>query len=819
MILTVRDDAGMIEPSLLARWLRVFRTALAFLALTLPVHPSAPVPFTAAEKSWLAQHPRIRIGVMDGWPPMNFLDSRGVPQGIGADYAAALNLRLNGALELVPAPFPENYQRVLDGHLNGLMDISQRPDREVLFAFTKPYIVIPHVIVGRSNGPYFASEADLGGKTVAIERGFHNVVYFRKQFPNVRVQEYPSTSDSLDAVSRGEVDAYAGNRAVAVYLVEKELLNNLKLMGKLMEPNSALRFGTRKDNPLLASILDKCLASLTLDEVHAIQKRWVQADGSEPGLTESEREWLKAHPVIRVGIDPDGAPIAFRDAHGVAAGIALDVLEQLRSQLGVQFTIAPGRPEESRSGEVDLLPSLVRTEEREASLAFSDAYLTLPIGIFTRRSAPYLSSLRELSGKKIAIARGQGIDALLQAKRIELRLVPADSTAEALDLVEVGHADAYVGCTMSASYYLDQRGFTDLKLSAEIPERQEQRIAVRKDWPELVPILNKALRTITPAERASILAKASQLGHEPRMDYALIWKIVAVALAAIALVGIWNWRLGKEVVVRKAAEASLQGHQERLEQLLDERSHTAQDLQEAKERAEAADRIKSAFLATMSHELRTPLNSIIGFTGILLQGLVGPLNDEQKKQLGMVRNSSTHLLELINDVLDISKIEAGQLEVALEPFDLRASLEKVAHTLRPLAERRGLRLDLEVDPKVDTLVSDRRRVEQILLNLAGNAIKFTEEGGVSLGCRIAGAEVTFQVRDTGIGIRPEDLSSLFQPFRQVDSGLTRNYEGTGLGLSICKRLVDLLGGSIEVESMPGTGSTFAFHLPLKGGRP
>ena len=240
------------------------------------------------------------------------------------------------------------------------------------------------------------------------------------------------------------------------------------------------------------------------------------------------------------------------------------------------------------------------------------------------------------------------------------------------------------------------------------------------------------------------------------------------------------------------------------------------DLQEAKERAEAADRIKSAFLATMSHELRTPLNSIIGFTGILLQGLVGPLNDEQKKQLGMVRDSSTHLLELINDVLDISKIEAGQLEVALDPFDLRASLERVARTLRPLAELRGLNLVLEVDSMVGMLVSDRRRVEQILLNLAGNAIKFTDKGTVCLNCRIQRTEVVFQISDTGIGIRPEDLRLLFHPFRQVDSGTSRKYEGTGLGLSICKRLIELLGGQIEVESTPGVGSTFTFHLPLKG---
>jgi len=241
-------------------------------------------------------------------------------------------------------------------------------------------------------------------------------------------------------------------------------------------------------------------------------------------------------------------------------------------------------------------------------------------------------------------------------------------------------------------------------------------------------------------------------------------------------------------------------------------SRTA-DLQEAKERAEAADRIKSAFLATMSHELRTPLNSIIGFTGILLQGLVGPLNDEQKKQLGMVRDSSVHLLELINDVLDISKIEAGQLEVASESFDLRDSLQKVVRHLGTQAAKKGLALELEMDPGVGDITSDRRRVEQVLLNLAGNAIKFTEQGRVGIHCLDAGGEVRVEVRDTGIGIRAEDLPALFTPFKQIDSGLTRKYDGTGLGLSICKRLIELMGGRIWAESAPGKGSTFIFMLP------
>jgi hypothetical protein len=240
------------------------------------------------------------------------------------------------------------------------------------------------------------------------------------------------------------------------------------------------------------------------------------------------------------------------------------------------------------------------------------------------------------------------------------------------------------------------------------------------------------------------------------------------------------------------------------------------ELMQAKEHAEAADKMKSAFLATMSHELRTPLNSIIGFTGILLQGLVGPLNDEQRKQLQMVRTSANHLLSLISDVLDISKIEAGQLQISRETFDLRATIAKLVPTLRPVIEMKGLKLTVDIAPEVGALYSDARRVEQVILNLLSNAVKFTEAGSISVSCTLAGENYLLRVADTGIGIKKEHLDEMFSPFRQIDTGVNRKYEGTGLGLFICKKLLELLGGEIRVESEWQRGTTFIVSIPVKG---
>ncbi|MDD1720222.1 MAG: ATP-binding protein [Methanoregulaceae archaeon] len=313
----------------------------------------------------------------------------------------------------------------------------------------------------------------------------------------------------------------------------------------------------------------------------------------------------------------------------------------------------------------------------------------------------------------------------------------------------------------------------------------------------------RPLTSLTEVSRK--IAETGDLDQE--IETGSTGEIGVLARSFRAMVG----KIHSEELGRKQALADLADHRDHLEEIVAERTR---ELAKAKEEAESADRLKSAFLATMSHELRTPLNSIIGFSGILLQEMAGPLNEEQKKQLGMVSDSSEHLLALINDVLDLSKIEAGQLQLANELFDMRVSIEKVIRTVRPLVERKSLSIMTEITPDVGAVRGDSRRVEQVLLNLLSNAIKFTGQGQIGVRCSRQGAMISVRVSDTGIGIRSEDLDKLFRPFSQLETGLTRHYEGTGLGLSISKRLVEMMGGTIRVESEQGKGSVFEFTIPV-----
>jgi PAS domain S-box-containing protein len=279
-------------------------------------------------------------------------------------------------------------------------------------------------------------------------------------------------------------------------------------------------------------------------------------------------------------------------------------------------------------------------------------------------------------------------------------------------------------------------------------------------------------------------------------------------LAAQVSVGLQNALLHQRV---KAHAADLERCVEQRTTMLREAN---EDLVKAVEHAQSADRAKSAFLSAMSHELRTPLNSVIGFTGALLGGLAGKLQPQQEEPLRIVQRNGRHLLDLINDVLDLSKIEAAEMRMAAQPFDLVQTLRESLESLAPAATTKGLALRHAFAVDTLLLTGDRRRVAQILLNLLSNAVKFTETGTVTLSLSLEGPQARIAVQDTGPGISALDLPRLFREFEQLDAGLARRNEGTGLGLALSRRLAQLMNGDIVVASQPARGSTFTLLLPL-----
>lgn len=253
----------------------------------------------------------------------------------------------------------------------------------------------------------------------------------------------------------------------------------------------------------------------------------------------------------------------------------------------------------------------------------------------------------------------------------------------------------------------------------------------------------------------------------------------------------------------------------RIKQAEDEIRQQKNELEVINKKLESADKLKSIFLASMSHELRTPLNSIIGFTGLLQMEIVGEINEAQRGQLERVKRNGNHLLELINDVLDISKIEAGKIDLAITGFDIVDLITDLTKSIALEVSGKGLEFQVNVPDTAVMIRNDRRRVQQIITNFLSNALKFTDKGSINLDLLIENTEeITVVIKDTGIGIKNDDMERLFEPFQQINSDFTKSYKGTGLGLYLSKQLASIIGGRIQFESFYEKGSQFSLILPV-----
>jgi signal transduction histidine kinase len=238
-------------------------------------------------------------------------------------------------------------------------------------------------------------------------------------------------------------------------------------------------------------------------------------------------------------------------------------------------------------------------------------------------------------------------------------------------------------------------------------------------------------------------------------------------------------------------------------------------LQWSSRELQKANRLKSEFLASMSHELRTPLNAIMGYAALLADRIYGDVNDRQEEGLRRIHVSAQHLLALINDILDLAKIEAGKMPLHVAPVSIAPVIAEISQQIEPTVRRKKLKFTTDMPNDLPVMKNDETKIKQVLLNLVSNAVKFTHTGGVVIRVRVEGEMLRLDIEDSGIGIRSEDLEAIWEDFRQVDQSRTREFGGTGLGLSITRKLIQALGGAVRVESEYGKGSTFSVTLPLQ----
>jgi len=521
-----------------------------------------PLELTAEQKEWLDAHPKIKVGAMNDWPPLNFLNLSGGADGFGVALISALNQRLGGRLVLSHGDWPTLYNGVIAKQLDVVMDITPKPYRQQYFNFTKPYLNIPHVIVARTDQGDAVDEQSLKGSTIALEEGFGNVNHYRDNFPDIDVKTYKNTSLALGAVARGEADAYIGNRAVAQYLMRNELLSNLKVYGRAEKIGAVLALGVRKDWEILASILDVALNSISEIEKHAILDDLIKRNtavfdnNTLARLTNEERKWLDDHQVIRLASDVNWPPFEYFDESGRYRGVASDYIRLIERKLGVTFIESPQNPwheivDKVKHRELDMFSLAMETPQRSEYALFTQPYVSNAMVVVTKNNIEFVPGVDGLFGKTIALESGYASLDLISHHYPELKTRTYTNSERALTAVARGEAFAYIGNIATTSYIIQENGLTNLRVSGEIPLRFELSMGVRNDWPELVSILNKALSSITAQERATIFSKWVKLQQvEKQLPWIGIFIFIAIAILIILVVLYWNYILNRTVKER-----------------------------------------------------------------------------------------------------------------------------------------------------------------------------------------------------------------------------------------------------------------------------
>jgi signal transduction histidine kinase len=764
----------------------------------------------------------IRVGAYNNRPKI-YTNESGQIEGLFPDVLNEIAQKESWNIEYVYGSWNECLERLKNNKIDIMVDVAFSKARTQHYLFNDETFLVNWATVYTNKELRINSLIDLKNKKIAVMKGSihtdgdNGIKRLLHQFAiECEFVEVDNYKEVLTSVSNRKADAGVVNRIFGTLfsklygVKETSIIFNPSHIKFAFPKQSTIaqkliaridfHLAQMKDNP--DSIYNKAmyiyLSGLPRELI--FDKNSVNAHKKIP-LTHVEKEWIRNHPHIRFGVDPEFAPFEYLNQKEQLNGISFEYVSLINQRLGLNMQVMKNLSwntviSKAKQKQIDVLPCVSITNDRKKYFNFSDPYINYYRAIITRTDIPFLTGVNDIVQMKVAVQENSSHKAYL-LDQTTIQPIVYQTLKDALYATSNGEVQAFVGNIASSAYWIRKLNLVNLKIAAPISqEAQTLHFAVRNDWPELVSIINKGLASLTQKEERDIRKRWVNVEYKPGIDPGVVWRyifqIVGLSSVILLLFLFWNFRLKKEIKKRIQAD---------------------EELSDANERLKKLDELKSMFIASMSHELRTPLNSIIGFTGVILLGMTGPLNDKQKDQLTRVNNSAKHLLNLITDVIDISKIEAGRIDVFPENFMLSSVIEEAITTIEPQLNGKNLTLQKNISEDIQ-LHTDKKRLLQCLINYLSNAVKYTDEGIVTITSEIIDDKIKLSVKDTGIGISENDLPRLFKAFERLESHLKIKAGGTGLGLYLIRKLVtEILEGDVFVETQIGQGSTFGLIIP------